>query len=259
MPELPELRESGEQSAPAPPRSPAFQFSIGLQGGASAAMCQLSTEDAGAQNLLELRQRTEQSLEVLQAGLRLGLVHRSGFGLASGLQWTRIAERMEFRDEVVNQDSVYGIMALAVNPFGDTTPIYGQVPHTTTTSINKRYYNYYQLIDLPLLAGYQQQVGKWWLGAEAGVYINLRLRSRGQILQPDYSGLDLAEAQPELFPNRIGLSYHLGLRASRELWPGVHLSLSPQWRYLPTLSVADNPIRQRYQLFGLQVGVVCEL
>jgi hypothetical protein len=259
--QLPTLAAYNTQEADVPtsPSTPVFQWSVGLQGGASAALRSLQTEAPDAQELLELRQRTEQSLEVLHAGLRLGGTHRSGFGLHTGLQWTRLAERMEFRDEMVKFDTVYGIMALAVNPFGDTTAIYGQVPHTTTTNMNKRYYNYYQLIDLPLLASYQQQAGKWWLGAEAGVYMNLRLRSSGQILQPDYSGLDLADAQPELFPNRIGLSYHLGLRASRELWPGVQVSVSPQWRFLPTLSAADNPIRQRYQLFGLQVGVVFEL
>lgn len=262
FPELPVLNEQYQQStyvqAQSPARTPAFQFSIGLQGGASAALRNLETAEQDAQTLLELRERTEQSLEVLHAGIRLGVRHRSGFGLYSGVQWTRIAERMEFKDELVQHDSVYGIMALAVNPYGDTTALYGEVPYTTTTNINKRYYNYYQHIDVPVFVGYQQQMGSWILGAEAGVYLNLRLRSSGQVLQTDFSGFDLAEAQPELLPNRIGLSYHLGLRASRELFPGLHLCLSPQWRYLPNISTDANPIRQRYNLFGVQLGLQYE-
>lgn len=262
FPELPVLNEQYQQSthvqAQSPPRTPAFQFSLGLHGGASAALRNLNADEQSAQELLEIRERTEQSLEVLHAGVRLGVRHRSGFGLYSGVQWTRIAERMEFKDELVQLDSVYGIMALAVNPYGDTTALYGEVPHTTTTSINKRYYNYYQLIDVPVFVGYQQHVGSWVLGAEAGVFLNLRLRSSGQVLQTDFSGFDLAEAQPELLPNRIGLSYHLGLRASRELLPGLELSVSPQWRFLPNISTDANPIRQRYNLFGLQLGLQYE-
>lgn len=236
-------------------RGPALKFQAGLIAGGGLSARQLTAREPDAADLLDLREATERSLEVVSLGFRLGAKHRTGLGLQTGLQLSRMAERMEFADQLVRQDSVYGLQALAVNPYGDTTAIYGSVPLTTTTSIRKEYYNYYRFLDIPILLSYERQYGQWAFGAEAGVFLNLALKTEGQIFDVDYQGQDLAAQQPELFRSRVGLSYQLGLRAAYQIRPGWQLAILPQLRWLPSISAEGYPLEQRHRWLGVQAGV----
>lgn len=236
-------------------RGPVLKFQAGLIAGGGLSARQLTAREPDATNLLDLREETERSLEVVSLGFRLGAKHRTGLGFQTGLQLSRMAEHMEFADQLVRQDSVYGIQALAVNPYGDTTAIYGSVPLTTTTNIRKEYYNYYRFLDIPILLSYERQYGQWAFGAQAGVFLNLALKTKGQIFDVDYQGQDLAAQQPELFRSRVGLSYQLGLRAAYQIRPGWQLAVLPQLRWLPSISAEGYPLEQRHRWLGVQAGV----
>ncbi|MEM6967219.1 MAG: hypothetical protein AAF573_20825, partial [Bacteroidota bacterium] len=150
-----------------------------------------------------------------------------------------------------------GTKFLRINLSGDTIPIEGMVEQTTTSSFNKRIYNTYSLLDIPILVGYETYIGdKWKIGIEGGVLANLSLQTEGTIPDMELNDINLEDNQDQYFKSNVGLSYQVGLSVSRRFWENVELSIAPTVRWLPTdFSVSQNPIGQKYTMFGMHAGI----
>lgn len=236
-------------------RSP-LQFSVEVLGGFSYINRSLSTKDATVNNLLNIRQTYESPLEAHHYGLAFGLQHQSGFRLSLGLQQTAMAERYQFDDTQINIDSVMGIQVYRINLAGDTVPIMGMLPRTTTTIYNKDIYNTYRLFDIPILLSYQYPFGKWQTGLEAGVLLNLSLKTEGIIPDENFGDIDIKTQQSNLFKSKLGISYQFGVSISRTLFDRFELRLTPTLRYFPTnFSLDSYGLSQKYVLLGGNLGL----
>jgi hypothetical protein len=112
------------------------------------------------------------------------------------------------------------------------------------------------MYDIPLLIGYQQILGKWRIGGQVGVFANLSLKTRGQILQNDSTSLDIGANQASIFKSKVGLSYQLGLSLSRNILPNLELNFSPTLRYLPNdFTVREYGVSQKYFLINARLGL----
>lgn len=250
FPEQEEPKDSPRQS------SPALQFSVEASGGLSYIRRSLNAKSATANELLQIRQDYESPLEALHYGLAFGLQHQSGFRLSLGLQQTTMTERYQFDETHIVIDSVMGIQVYRVHPRGDTIPIMGMVPRSTTTIYNKDIYNTYRLLDIPILLSYQYPLGKWQLGLEAGALVNLSLKTEGIIADENFEDVDIEGRQSELFKSKLGLNYQFGLSVSRRLFDRFDLRLAPTLRYFPTdFSVASYELSQEYLLLGGNLGL----
>ena len=238
--------------------SPAFAFSIGVHGSVGYAARQLKAVSPEHETLLKLRDDTEIPLETVVAGVRFRTTHKSGVGFVTGLQYTRMAERLHFEDTIVDVDSIDGIQALAVNLYGDTTPIYGKVPLTTTKNILKKHFNSYRFLDVPVLVNYnfKNKNAKWAMGVEAGIFANISLKTKGEIYDKNMDIIDLEKEQPNLYKSKIGLSYYIGLTGTYDMSQKWRLAISPHIRYFPKNIAADNyRLEQKYTLYGLDMGL----
>ena len=172
---------------------PKFRLNFGLIAGFSYTDRQLSLNDEAANDLLRLREATEKSLETSHIGFEVGAIHQSGWSLWTGLQQTRIVERFDLDTTTTEISSILGVRAIRVSNNQDSTQVLGQIQQTSTTTIEKRIFNNYELIDIPIYVGYQRNFGKFNVGLQGGILMNLSLKTRGQIVDQNLQVFDIQD------------------------------------------------------------------
>lgn len=234
-----------------------FQFFTEMEGGISFASRNLFAKSESANVLLQTRDDYETSLEATHVGFNLGIQHRKGFRFSTGIRQTRITERLDFNENISTVDSVEGVRVLRLNFSGDTIPIMGMIPQTTTTINEMKIYNRYTLLDIPLTVGYDFSINKKWkAGVEAGVLVNLSLKTKGIIFDETLQEINLENTETEIFKSKVGLNYHLGLSVSRTFSKKLDLFIAPSVRiYSQDFAQDSYGLSQKYFLLGGNIGV----
>lgn len=149
-----------------------------------------------------------------------------------------------------------GITEIYINAEGDSTFTEGMVLRTRQITYRKRTYSSYTLLDVPLIAGYDWEKGRWSFGAEAGIFLNISLKAKGDALGVENNFTRLEET--DWFKPSIGLSYYGSLRIGYAIDEKTRISLGPTYRYVP--NIAGDPdstydFVQKYGLLGLNLGI----
>lgn len=230
----------------------AFQFSLGVYGGASYTKRTFSLKNNNANELLQIRDAYESTLEATHYGFALGMEHRKGWRFSIGIQSSSITEKYQIQKQQVTVDSIPGIVTLRVNLSGDTIPIMGMIAETTVSDFNKKIYNTYRLIDIPVLIGYQRNFGNWKGGVEVGLLANFSFKTEGIV--PNELMQDI-KTDVVYHPN-FKLGYHFGLSLSRSLGDKFDVSISPSVRgYTGDFTKEDYGLSQKYLLIGGNLGL----
>ena len=253
------LKQQEEAEKPSKRKKDNLNFSAEIFGGLSFINRKIEAKAPSSNDLLNIRKDNEYTLESSYLGLHLNLKTKKGIYFTSGIQRTVIAEQYEINNTLTTMDSIIGVKTLIVNLTGDTIQRMGMLPRTTTSVLEKKIFNTYQLIDIPIFIGYESVKEKWALGIEAGVLANISLKTKGIIPNQFFDDINIATQQDEIFKSKIGLSYHLGLTTSRKIYKSLWLTFTPSLRILPSDITNDNyGLSQKYTLFGARVGVRCQ-
>ena len=241
-----------------------INLSISLQGGASFLKRNLKVkalDSIGRYILSPLRNHSETPLEAQHYGIRLRAEHRSGFELSLGLNKTTITERFDYRHEVIDTTWKEGVRFIFEDLGTDSvTNIMDEIPTITTTTTIKKVYNSYRLVEIPVTLAYNRQWNKWKIAAQAGVFVNVSLKTEGKILIGEDQIANLESLENPIYKNKIGLAYHFGLSISRQIRPNIALSISPFVRkYTSDFTINDYQLSQKYTLFGGNVSLVYQL
>ncbi|MFK7808330.1 MAG: hypothetical protein AB8F74_11060, partial [Saprospiraceae bacterium] len=237
-----------------PHKSP---FSLGAYGGYGLAAHHLSSnasEDAG---YLSLREKTETAEQILTAGLNLQYQFKKGLYLKTGLGYQQITERFDFT-KVTQSD---------IDVLQTPTTVYKRSDGTIDTTLgtvtvqkiniqDRKIYNRYRMIDLPLLVGYQQATTNrlsWF--AEAGVLVNLAFLPDGEIIDEDGETIiDLAKSDD--FRNAAGLTVSGAVGLSYRITKRISLQISPRLRYgLGSVTNGNSPLSQQFWSGALETGM----
>ena len=121
--------------------------------------------------------------------------------------------------------------------------------------------NSFQTIDIPVVVGYERNnVGKFTLSANAGVYLNMAFNQKGNFLSPDLNRvLDFSSKTPDAYPafrNSLGVALYGSIAASYPITPRLRLVLEPYvLHHSGSFTANDYAIDQRYQNWGIQIGL----
>lgn len=121
--------------------------------------------------------------------------------------------------------------------------------------------NNFQTIDIPVVLGYERNnVGKFTLSANAGVFLNMAFNQKGNFLAPDLNKvLDFSSKTPDAYPafrNNLGVAWYGSIAASYPVTPRLRLVLEPYiLHHTGSFTANDYAIDQRYQNWGIQVGL----
>lgn len=231
-----------------------WSAAMNVQSSISFVQRDLALKNSLSFNLLNSRKKSERELEAYQVGMGFTLQHRSGLNFSTGLNYTQINERFRFNEVAIKVDTVYDVKYLVINLNNDTVKIYGDVTNETKTTYQKEYYNKYRMFDVPILVGYRHEGHDFSFGAQAGVFVNLSLATKGQFLKSTTETMDIGTAG--IFKSNIGWSYYFGLTAGYMVNENLEFYASPFLRHYPKDFTKDSyVIRQRYNLYGLNIGL----
>lgn len=209
-------------------------------------------------NVFESRKQKEKTLEGLQAALYIQVrKQKSPFYFRTGLSYARLTEKMQLDYSYTKLDTTRGIISVTVSQTGDTvTTIIGDIITQRKLSGKKLAHHAFSLYDIPVAIGYEKKMGRWSLGLEGGVMLNISMNSEGSTLVSDTSFLavDLPTNQ---FRSNVGLSYFGGLNIARDFNKLGRFYVAARARFIPTSFTTDqNRWKQSYHFAGLHLGYV---
>lgn len=232
-----------------------IKYGFGLYGGLSSSFASLKARDEMDFDYLQLRLETEEQLETIQLGLEALVQNEIGVYFKTGLQYSRIARKFSLNSSVVTVDSVHGIQRIYVNnTTNDTIYIYGPVPVITTRTYNKVTYNYFHLMDIPLVMGYNYRNENWSFGVEAGALINISTKRKGEIMENESDIYDIKEDRLGWFKDNIGVGFTASVMAAYHLNDNLQIYLAPTARLESVFNTDVNPIEQKHGALGINIG-----
>ncbi len=231
------------------------RFGIGLYGGFSGTSYGISGPDS---QYVASRMASERQLETIHLGLNVLLQVKKNFYLRTGAEYTRIASLFEYETEQISiNDSIPGIVEIRINSLtNDTTEIQGTLTEITTNKYRKKTYNYFHLVDVPIILGYNFAYDNWQFGLEAGVYANVFLRRKGNIFNPDNDFYDLATDENKWYKTNIGITPYIGLNAAYSINDNFQIHASPGFRFNKVFTTnRASPVKEERASLGVRVGL----
>ena len=234
-----------------------FQLSIGLYSGLAFVNRSLSIKnDDDADALLQLRESSEKSLELINQGIKIGVQHKSGFFGSVGFQYARIAERFQFDEDVLKSDSIPNqIIGFSNNLLGQRNPIIGAVPNNTEFELEYDFFNNYHLLEIPLTLGYTKRLSLWSVGVRGSYVQNISLRTKGRILNSSYEVVNIT-GENDIFKNKLSASFEGAVLTSYRLAPRIELGLEVYYRHIPdSITRSQYVLDQNYDWIGLNTSL----
>lgn len=193
----------------------------------------------GETGYLSRRKATETANFSVGGGLALRLYLNPHWYLRGGVQYQEINTKFNY----VNPDEVRVDSA-------------GKIINGTRI---KKTTNRLQVVELPLMVGYQQTYGNFSINLSTGAAIGLWQKRKGDILDANEKPISITTGTVKgdsLYRSSTSLSWLLSAAVEYKLTPAHQLFVRPTLQYyLNDFSSAENPIAEKYLHFGLQAGV----
>jgi len=220
----------------------------------------LEIDDVEFEDLLNLRNENERTLEGYQFGLSLMGYHRTGIYVKGGAAYSKFTEQMKLNRTYTEMDTTIGIVSITESQSGDTlTVIYGDIITTKEITENRKIHYNFSMIDIPLAIGYGFNMGSFNLDLEAGAMFNIKTTTRGKyfseqtLIDNNFEDLD----NTNRFKRTLGVGFFASALIRKELSNGSAVYLGPRFKIRPTqYSTNFNPVNQRYKTVGLYAGYI---
>lgn len=197
---------------------------------------------------------TEKPLEVVGGEFSVGYQLKPRWRLQTGISYTRLNEQFEWTNNTSQVDSIEGVTAIIIDDQGDSTFVNGYIARYQSFRHYKKAYNSYTLLDIPLLAVYEMGTGKLRLNLQAGVYVNLSMKTEGTRMGFD-SLFESIDDHAD-YRTSLGISGLAGLGVSWHISKRLCLEAMTNLRYFPKSFTTDGaPIEQSYQWIGANLGL----
>lgn len=193
--------------------------------------------------LLE-REKTEIPYFAFSAGLQVTALSEKGYALKTGVDYSQINESFNFDKGEVLIITIIGT---------DTT--------WEMKNLKVRANNRYQMVDIPLLAGYEHNFSNFSLSVYGGPFLNVKFGKKGNLIATEtMQPVGVTTGEPEKFSvafrDKLGLGWYTSFGFAYKLEHGTQIRIEPYFRFYPkSFSAADFVIDQRYFLTGIKVGV----
>jgi hypothetical protein len=232
-----------------------FRFSADFYTGFDYTFKMLESKSFDYRWYTQERYDSEQYVETFNFGTQLNLHHRSGIFVGTGINYTQIDELFE---SVGNKESKVfkeGIVQIITNADGSSSEVRGQKLVIEQKSWNKKIYNKYSFVNIPLYLGYAHSAGMVQVEYTAGVDFNLHFSKKGEIIGKEGFPVSVSNPQNSIFNNLTSINLNGGIKLLYPLSPKFTLFAEPNFRYnIHSITLDNYPLKQRYFYTGLRVG-----
>lgn len=190
------------------------------------------------------RQSTEKPLYAWNINAGLGFLLDNRWSVSSGFEYFTLEEQFDYYKENAGRlEYQYDANGQLI----DTQLVKG--------AMIERSGNSYQLINIPFSFGYETRAGKWKLGIEAGLALNVNLSVSGKILANDQQIRRLENAEDIYLP-QTGISWRVGLQCFRNVDRSTAVFIRPQYQHYPERwTQSGHPADIRYSFLQCNVGM----
>ncbi len=213
----------------------------------------INSSSAILSEYVQLRENTELPISAFSLNMNLGMIFRNGLSLRSGLNYSRIKEGFNY-DLLIGTETT---IVQTVNEDGEIIEI-----DTTTTNIfnNLNNDNFYEILDLPLMVGFEKSNEKFGMGFYTGLSLNLLFNKVGNIVSPenqdDVVGINSVGESGSFFSKKLGVSYYASTLVTYNVTNRIQMKFEPYFRYYPaSFANSTYAVNQNYYIFGGQVGM----
>ncbi len=220
---------------------------------------QLVYKEPGMIDYAALRNETESYSFAFSMGFRANAHFKGGLALRTGLIYTDIVEKLQFKDP---NAEITKVITINIDTLYDGP---NQIIRIDTLSIvefgqhDKIGYNRYRFFDVPLILAYEIDRGRWIIHLNTGVMLNVATAQRGSFLDPESNLVSINSNGVNSYPafrKKVGSSLLMSLGFNYAIKPKLHVLVEPQLRvWMSPLNIKDYPVDQKYVNIGLAMGV----
>lgn len=217
---------------------------------------QLENKDSLGASWVSRRTNSEETLDGLSADLSFGYRSRDGWQVRGGLGYTQLNTLFESTAVTETVDTVTGVTMLIYGPGNSVDSVLGPVAYYETQNRERKTYNSIRQWELPLLAGYNFEVGRLTLLAEAGVRLRLQRSWEGTVLNQNLENEFQDLSTTDWYRTGLGVSLQGGLQLAYPITSQLDILAGGSVRYnLQDFSTEESPFMERYQLLGGQLSL----
>lgn len=212
----------------------------------------LEAKNADLAEYATIRDSTETSRLGVSSMVRLSMVFGNGIALRSGIAYAQINEKLDLFDGTTTDIEIYEIKDVHGNVIDiQMDTIIGQRIKTT--------YNRFQMVDIPVILGYEVRDRKWTLSMNGGAFFNVLFQQKGEFLSPNLVPVNFssnATPQYQAYSKSVGMSLFGSVGVNYKISNRLHLMVEPHFRYyMDSFTNANYPLKQNYWAVGMNMGI----
>jgi hypothetical protein len=198
---------------------------------------------------------SEKYLEAFNIGFHLNLKHKSGFLAGSGLVYHQVNELFESEGSREIRFFKEGVVQIVTNADGSSYEVTGERMAIEQKNWNKKIYNNYGFLNIPLHLGYSHSAGKLQMEYSTGIDFNIYFRQSGEILGKEGFPVSVSKPQNSIFSNYTTINLNGGIKLLYPFSDRFIIYAEPNFHYnLHSLTVDNYPLEQRYIHTGIRFG-----
>ncbi|HAQ38416.1 MAG TPA: hypothetical protein PLU49_09130 [Saprospiraceae bacterium] len=232
-----------------------FKFSLDIFGGADYSKKFLIAKSLDDTWYREKRKATEMPLESYQFGGQFSVKHTSGWFAGTGLVYYRTTELFESKDRVLVEKITDDIVEIITHADGTIEEISGSKIILEPKSWEKRKYNAYHFLDVPVFLGYSFPVKRTLMEIYSGISVNIYFKQNGEILGHDGLPFSLDENPGSVFSKTVPVSGIFGINSLIPVNEKWVVFVSPVMHFnLKSITQTAYPLEQKYFKTGVRIG-----
>ena len=208
---------------------------------------------------LSERIATEYFYYAYSSGFRLSRVSEQGIAMRTGLIYSQINEVFDHTSTEYVPKSINVTIDTLYNTNGDTIFVWDTISVISVEEKRIVKTNKFRLLDIPLTAGFEYQVGKFVFNINGGIMLNLFMNTKGNILDLSGEVATIDSDSPHAvnaYKNKVGLSLVGSFGVNYRLNESVMILFEPYFRKIvKPVSHQDYPLEQKYSIMGLRTGL----
>jgi hypothetical protein len=215
-----------------------------------------TSNTGGNEEYIKRKDSTESYNGAFTAGIRLSTTIGEHLLLKSGLQYSQINEKFNYRAENERRLTTVVTIRTIIRGPGDTltvrdTSIVEQIGYRVKTT-----YNRYRSFDIPVILGYEWGNDEWRGSINAGVIFNIRSWQQGDMLDTSYIPVAFDKTSSPVFKHNIGLGLYAGAALIKPIGNRLDVFAEPYMRYnISSMTNSSSPFNQKFHIIGINFGI----
>ena len=209
------------------------------------------SKDEVFDSYLEAREESEQQFSAYSVGADLTALFKSGLFVTAGLDYHQISEKLIYQNgfkriTVIEETEIH-------NPNGTTTIVRDTVVKQIPRILSDK--NKYQLVQLPMMLGYEINAQNFSMSFYGGPTLNLLFRQQVKFFSPDDLVVTDYSNDHKVFRERLGIGWRMGLGFGYRISGRHQITFRPYLQINPKSFTRDAfPLQQKYIITGLRLG-----